>query len=64
MSTLFGKPKVAAPVLAPPPPAVDDAITRVNERDKEARGQVSRRATILTSEGGLPDLGRTTVIGS
>lgn len=64
MSGLFGGGAKAAPVAPPPPvPQVDDATSKMNEADKAARRQ-GRKSTILTSDGGLPDLGSTTVTGS
>lgn len=52
----MGKPP--KPVLPPPVPQIDDAAQRLrNETRMLRRG---RGTTILTSEGGLPDLGTTT----
>lgn len=55
MAAIFGGgPKPPAP--PPPPPQVDDAASRLNEADRMARKQ-GRRASILTDQGGLPNLG-------
>ena len=52
----MGKPP--KPVLPPPVPQIDDAAQQLrNETRMLRRG---RGTTILTSEGGLPDLGTTT----
>ncbi len=59
---LGGGPKIPKPTPVAPPPMVDDATARMNEQDKAGRRQ-GRRSTILTSEGGLPDLGTTTATG-
>ncbi|MFX9574560.1 hypothetical protein ABTO53_19660 [Acinetobacter baumannii] len=47
---MFG-PKVQAP---PPAPQIDQAQQRRDQRDRSA---ARRATTILTGEGGLPDLG-------
>lgn len=59
---LGGGARPPAPVAPPPPPMVDDATSRLNERDKVARRQ-GRKSTILTGDSGLPDLGSTTTTG-
>jgi hypothetical protein len=41
---------------------VDDAQQRLNDQDRLAK-RAGRKTTILTSEGGLPDLGTTTKTG-
>jgi hypothetical protein len=62
MATLLGmsKPKALPPIG--PPPQVDDAQQRLNDQDRLAK-RAGRKTTILTSEGGLPDLGTTTKTG-
>lgn len=59
-SLIGGSPKLPAPVA--PPPQVDDAQSRLNEQDRAAK-RAGRKTTILTSEGGLPNLGSTTKTG-
>lgn len=54
MSSLFSKPDVPAP---PPVPTVDDAAARMNAADRALRR--GRGTTVLTSDTGLPDLGKT-----
>jgi hypothetical protein len=54
MSGLFSKPDVPAP---PPVPTVDDAQARANAADRALRR--GRATTVLTSDTGLPDLGKT-----
>ena len=55
MSSLFSSPKVPSP---PPVPTVDDAQARQNAQDRSLRR--GRGTTVLTSDTGLPDLGKTT----
>ena len=54
MSSLFSSPKVPTP---PPVPTVDDAQARQNAQDRSIRR--GRGTTVLTSDTGLPDLGKT-----
>lgn len=54
MTSLFSSPKVPAP---PPVPTVDDAGARMNSMDRALRR--GRGTTVLTSDTGLPDLGKT-----
>lgn len=58
-----GGPKPQAPPPVAPPPQVDDAQARLNEQDRAAK-RSGRKTTILTSEGGLPNLGSTTRTGA
>lgn len=52
-------PKIAAPApaLPPPVPMIDDAAARRMARDRVSKR--GRGTTILTSDNGLPDLGKT-----
>lgn len=52
----FLLPKAPTPKAAPPTPTIDDAVTRMRDRDRNV-GRRGRAATILTSEEGLPNLG-------
>lgn len=64
MAGLLGGGAKAQPAqVVAPPPQVDDATSKLNEQDKVNRRQ-GRKSTILTSDGGLPDLGSTTTTGS
>lgn len=62
MGFLFGGGQTAKPTLPAPPPQVDDATSRINAEDKNAR-LAGRKSTILTSDTGLPNLGTTSVTG-
>lgn len=55
MSFLFGG-KSKDPVMPPPAPQVDDAIAK-RRREDSSLARLGRASTVLTSEGGLPDLG-------
>jgi len=61
MSGMFGGTKMKAAAVAPAP-QVDDATAKINEQDARARKQ-GRRATVLTGDSGLPNLGVTTRAG-
>ncbi len=52
--SLFSKPKVQAP--PPPPPRIDEALNAVRNAQQNPRIR-GRKASILTSDTGLPDLG-------
>lgn len=62
IANLFGGGKTPKPVVAPPPPQVDDAAMRINEQDKAAK-LAGRKSTVLTGDSGLPNLGSTTKTG-
>ncbi len=62
MGALFGGgPKPPPP--PPPPPQVDDATSRINAENQSLR-RPGRKATILTSDTGLPNLGSTRTPGA
>lgn len=65
MSGLFSKPKIPAPVQAPPPPTIDEARAAAETRDQMLRRR-GRRSTIITGEAGIatPTTAKTTLIGS
>lgn len=46
-----------APKAPPPPPQVDNAALMRNQQDRAVRR--GRGTTVLTGDGGLPDLGTT-----
>jgi hypothetical protein len=61
MGGLFGGSQVKAAAVAPAP-QVDDATAKINAQDAEAKKR-GQKATILTSDTGLPNLGVTTTTG-
>lgn len=48
--------KAPKPIVPPPTPQIDDAVTKRRDENAGLRRR-GAAATILTSEGGLPNLG-------
>lgn len=59
-SLLAPKPKIVQAEAAPPVPMIDEAANRQREDDRRSRLRRGRGTTILTGDGGLPNLGSTT----